>query len=107
MKYQVIVTARARTEFYKDALWWAEHRSLDQARRWLDGFEQALKSLSDSAEGFPAARENEDFPFDLRQLNYGLGGRPTHRAVFEIRGEVVIVHGIRHLSRDKLTPEDI
>jgi hypothetical protein len=38
---------------------------------------------------------------------YGLHTKPTHRAVFEIRGQHVVIHGIRHLSRRDLTPEDL
>ncbi|MDC0935566.1 type II toxin-antitoxin system RelE/ParE family toxin [Pirellulales bacterium] len=107
MRLSVIVTPRARIEFYNDALWWAENRSINQASRWLDGFEQAIKLLAETADSYPLARENDDFPFDIRQMNYGIGSKPTHRAVFEIRDEKVIVHGIRHLSRRELTPDDL
>lgn len=107
MKFSVSVTPKARIEFYNDARWWAENRSLDQATRWLDGLEQAIKLLADTADSYPLARENDDFPFDLRQMNYGIGSKPTHRAVFEIRDEKVIVHGIRHLARRELTTDDL
>ncbi len=107
MTYRVIVTPQARSEFYHDALWWAEYHSVEQAQRWLDGFERVIKSLANNPEKYSVARENDDFPFDLRQLNYGLGGKPTHRAVFEIRDDEVIVHGIRHLARRGLTPDDL
>ena len=107
MTYRVFVTPRAHIEFYNDALWWAEHHSVDQAMRWLDGFEQAIKSLTKKPDKYPFAWENDDFSYDLRQLTYGLSSKPTHRAVFEIRGGEVIVHGIRHLARRDLTPDDL
>jgi len=107
MTYHVVVTPRARIEFYNDAIWWAEHRDVDQAKLWLAGFEQAINSLANRPGRCPAARENEELPFDLRQLTYGIGSKPTHRAVFEIRGEEVIIHGIRHLARRDLTPDDL
>jgi len=107
MTYRVVVTPRARIEFYNDALWWAEHRSVDQAKRWLNGFERAIKSLVEHPDRYPVAWENEELSLDLRQLTYGFGNKPTHRAVFEIRGDKVIVHGIRHLARRDLTADDL
>ncbi|MCH8923728.1 MAG: type II toxin-antitoxin system RelE/ParE family toxin [Planctomycetes bacterium] len=89
------------------AAWWAEHRSAEQAARWLTGFEEALESLQQKASRCGLARENDSFPFELRQLHYGLSRRPTHRAVFEIRGDEVVIHAIRHLAQADITPEDI
>lgn len=106
MTYRVILTPNASQELYDDAIWWAEHRDPDQATRWLTGFEQALKSLANDPENHPLARENAEFPFELRQMLYGLSKNPTHRAVFEIRGQDVIVHGIRHLARRDLAPDN-
>ncbi len=53
------------------------------------------------------ARENAAYDRKLRELYFGLGKRPTHRAVFEIRESDVIVHSIRHLAQADLTQEDI
>ncbi|HUE72628.1 MAG TPA: type II toxin-antitoxin system RelE/ParE family toxin [Pirellulaceae bacterium] len=106
MKYEVIVLPRAKIQLYESALWWAEHRSRQQAADWLDGFEAALKSLAESADDQPVACESAAFPFVVRQLNYGLGNAKTHRAVFEIRGNKVLVFAIRHLAQQDLTIDD-
>src|SRR5689334_7488262 len=83
MKYGIIVTARANHELLEDAIWWAEHRDADQANRWLDGFQVALRALSQTADKQPMAKEYGELPGELRQMLYGLGRKPTHRAVFE------------------------
>lgn len=36
---------------------------------------------------------------ELHELHFGLRNKPTHRAVFEIRGDEVIVHSVRHLAQ--------
>lgn len=108
MNYRVRVTSHARRQLSESAVWWAEHRSADQAMRWLVGFEQALAALSENPEKHGLARENGlyDLPFQVRQLAYGVGKKPTHRAVFEVRGDTVYVVAIRHLAqRDLLTDE--
>lgn len=107
MTYRVILTPNARQELYDDAIWWAEHRDADQAARWLDGFELTLRTLAENPEKHPLASENDVFPVELRQMHYGLSKRPTHRTVYEIRGDEVIVHGIRHLARHDLTQDDL
>lgn len=77
--------------------------------RWLEGFEKAIDSLVDRSEQHGLARENDlyEFPYPVRQLLYGLGKKPTHRAVFEVRGDTVFVVAVRHLAQDNLTFEEL
>lgn len=107
MTYQLVVSDRARDQLEAACQWWAENRSVEQAERWYDGFAEALLSLCDSPERFPCAPEDHLFPFDVRQLNYGLSGKPTHRALFTIRPDIVYVFSIRHLAQRSITPDDV
>ena len=107
MTRQVILTSRARTQLYNAALWWSEHRSTEQAVRWLEGFEAAIRRLADDAERYPLIPEDLALPRQFRQLTYGLGRRMSHRAVFEIRNDRVYVYAIRHLAQDALTDQDL
>ncbi len=106
MNYEVQLLPRAKLQLYDAALWWAEHRSTEQAVQWLDGLEAALRGLANAPERWPLASENGIVPFEIRELTYGLGQRKTHRAVFEIRHHKVIVYAIRHLAHDTLGPND-
>lgn len=106
MKFKIHLQPRARIQLYNAALWWAENRSAEQAARWLEGFQAALRILSHNPDRWPFAPENGHVPFEVREMTYGVGHRKTHRAVFEIRGEAVVVHAIRHLSQDSLTDVD-
>lgn len=106
MKYKVVILPRAKIQLYESALWWAEHRSRQQAADWLTGFQAAIKSLGDTADDQPVARESAAFSFVVRQLNFGLGKSKTHRAVFEIRGDKVLVFAVRHLAQQDLTLDD-
>jgi plasmid stabilization system protein ParE len=104
---RVLILPRAEEQLLASALWWSEHHSADQASRWLDGFESAIAGLSVDPERLQLAPENPLFPFEVRQLLYGLRARKTHRAVFEIRGEEVIVFAVRHLHQRDISPEDV
>ncbi len=105
--HRVIITRRAEREMRDGALWWASNRSSVQAGRWLAGFEKKLKSLAHSPTRCPFAIEHEDFPYELRELHYGLRRRTTHRAVFSIADDLVIVLAVRHAAQDLLRPDDL
>jgi plasmid stabilization system protein ParE len=109
VKYEVSVTSRAKRQLAESALWWAENRDSTQALRWLDGFEAAISSLADNPERHGVARENDlyELPYVVRQLVYGVGKRPTHRAVFEVRSNIVYVVAIRHLAQADLTVDEL
>lgn len=107
MSYDVRLLPRARLQLFNSALWWAEHRSRKQAAEWLSGFESALRSLGTNPERCSLAQESDAFPFELREITYGVGRRKTHRALFEIRHNEIIVYAIRHLAQDSLTADDI
>jgi len=107
MSYTVIVTKPAELELRQAALWWANNRSEEQANGWYDGFIDAIYSLENDPRRCPIARENDFVEKEIRELHYGLGSRPTHRAVFEIQGNRVLVLTIRHAAQQDLTPEDL
>ena len=106
MSYEVRLLPRAKLQLFNSALWWAEQRSAEQAVRWLEGFEAALQLLAHNPERWPLASESDAAPFEIREMNYGLGRHKTHRAVFEIRQHEVVVYAIRHLAQDNLNPDD-
>lgn len=107
MTRRLKITPLAQSELDEDAHWWARHRDPEQSIRWLKAFDRAMSLLIERAQALPLARENDNFPIELRQMTFGLGRKVTHRAVFEIRGDEIVVHAIRHLARDDLTPEEL
>jgi plasmid stabilization system protein ParE len=105
--YRVTILPRARRQLLDQAVWWSKNRSVEQAFHWLEGFEKALSGLAQNPERLGIARESEAFEFVLRELHYGLRSKATHRAVFEIRGNEVIVYSVRHLAQRDLMPDDV
>ena len=59
MSWRVVLTHEARRELLQAALWWSQHRSPEQAERWLDGFEAAILALANNAERQPLAPESD------------------------------------------------
>ena len=107
MSRPVIITPEAERQLLENAEWWAENRSVAQAERWYDGFVSALERLGEHPEECSLARENHRFPYELRELHFGIGSHPTHRALYVIRPEGVFVVSIRHTSQQDVTPNDL
>ena len=56
---------------------------------------------------YPLARERDQFPYEVRVMNYGVGSRPTHRALYTIRPDAVVVLSIRSAAQQDITPDDL
>src|SRR3954469_11604275 len=103
---RVIIAGPAKRDIQAAYDWWAENRSVEQARRWYSGILAAIHTLRNKPERCAAASENDLLAEGIRQLNFGLGQRATHRVVFAIDGSTVVVLRIRHSSQDALTLDE-
>src|SRR2546423_464690 len=99
MSLRVVITAQAEREMQSAFDWWAKHRSKPQAGRWYTGLAKAIAALSENPERHGQSRERDRFAYEIRDLLFGLGRRPTHRAVFTIRGEEVVVLTVRQVGQ--------
>ena len=99
MSYRILVTEQAHRDLWRACRWWARNRSPQQADEWFDGFAKAVHLAGKNPERFPSAHEDDSFSSDVRQFSYGLAKHATHRAVFAIRGNALLILRVRDLSR--------
>ncbi len=107
MNFRVVITEQAEREMQSAFHWWAEHRSKRQADRWYSGLAKAIADLAENPERHGQSRERDRFAYEIRDLLFGIGRRPTHRAVYTIRGAEVVVLTVRHVAQQDLAPDDI
>ena len=107
MKYRVVLTSRAHIEAAEAALWWAEHRSPEQAARWYQELHEVLERLSENPERHSYAKENDSFTVTLRQVLFGVGRKRTHRIVFHLKEDIATVVSIRHLAQSDIVADDL
>lgn len=105
--FRVIITGPAKRDIQEAHDWWAEHRSAEQAERWYVGIRDAIRSLRDAPERSPRATETDLLAQGIRQRQFGLGRRATHRIVFAVDGTTVVVLRVRHTAQDALTLDDL
>lgn len=79
----------------RDILAWLRDQQAGEAGlRWFQGLAKAIRSLRDMPARCAIAPEDQDFPFEVRQLLYGR--RPhAYRILFTIKEETVTVLHIR------------
>lgn len=107
MTRRVELTPRARIQLSNSAAWWAENRSLAQAAKWLRQINLAITALAGACERFPHAPESKRFARPLYQMNFGISSKPTHRVVFAVFDERVLIYAVRHLAQRPLTADDL
>ena len=105
MKREVFLTARAEEQLHAAADWYAEQNA-DVADNSFKGIVAAIKELGTGAERFGLARENDPMPFELYERRYGLGKRITHRVLFAIRPDKIVIHLIRHVAQRDINEEE-
>ena len=99
MTHNVITLPEAEEHIYESAQWWAENYSAEEAARWFDEIWDAVHALGDRPQQWPLARENADFPCEIREFHFGVGSSTTHRIIFVIREEDVYILSVWHTSR--------
>lgn len=108
MPFRLRITGPAKEDLRGNHAWWSENRSPDEADRWLRGIDRALLALAHDAGRHAFATEPTLRDAGVRQRNFGVGSRPTHRVLYTIQGDEVIVYRVRSakqvdLGVDQLT----
>ncbi len=107
MSLPLVIMPEAHEGLLRNAQWWAKHHSVEQSERWYDGFVDALFQIPDHKHQHPLARENDAFPFELRALHYGVSSRPTHRALYTIRPDSIVVLTVLGAAEQDFSPDDL
>jgi plasmid stabilization system protein ParE len=81
-------------------------RSLPAAERWRTGVWAVIRSLATLPERFPEAPEAEWYGPGLRETYYGKRLN-TYRILYEVRGQAVYIHRVRHGRQDLLQPGEM
>jgi plasmid stabilization system protein ParE len=103
---QVEVKARARFDVRIKAAWFLANVSVAAAARWTAGILAAISALAHDADRWPEAHEAAKLGRDLRCKLFRRS-RHVYRILFNIDGDVVNVHRVRHAAQDDLDEDDV
>ncbi len=103
MIYRIEYADRAEEDILRNASWWAEHHSLDQALAFDDVVRKQIATLSEMPKRFGFAYENDRFDIDIRQMLVGPGPRSSYRAIYTIRDDTVLILAVRRGAQGEFT----
>ena len=107
MNYRIVITQTAEQDIRQAVIWWRDNRSAAQAERWLNKIYPAIETLTKWPARCPLAAENDLLPTGVRQLHFGVSRKTTHRVVFTISDQEVVILRVRHVARRDLTAEEL
>ena len=102
MSYHVNVTGLAKDDIWQNYRWWGENRSQEQAARWFLGIDAFILNLANTADQYSLATEPVLKERGIRQAAFGVGRRATHRIIFGIVDQVVIIYRVRAFKQDAI-----
>ena len=105
MKHSVEIRHRARIDIRIHHAWMQKKLTHLSAEKWSDGIVARIQTLQSDPDMWPLADESSLLDFELRVILYRRG-RHVHRILFEIDGDAVLVHHVRHAAQDTLTADD-
>jgi len=104
--FRVEMSKRADGQL-QESLQWYEKNAPHVAKAWYEGFRAKLRSLSTDPMRFLMAHEDYDLNRGLREVLYGMGRRITHRAIFEVEGDLITVLAMRHVAQADVKDSDL
>jgi len=102
MAFRVETSAQAESDANSILEWLLSEHAGETGIRWFLALDDAIASLARFPERCPLAPEAGRFPFEVRQLLYGLKPH-MYRILFTIDGETVKILHIRHVRRERLS----
>ena len=102
----VTISELAWEDIRRNVGWWSENRSEAQAAAWYNDIRATIASLSDLPEQWPLAREASHFSYVIREYHLRASGRATHRIVFSVGDNDVVVIRVVHVKQQDIDPED-
>ena len=94
--FNVRITRPAEVDIQLNFEWWRDNRDPEQAAEWYESIFPAIQSLAKMPRRCAFAREQDLYSGELRQLQFGIGRKATHRIIFTIEDETVFILAVLH-----------
>lgn len=105
--YRVNITNPAKEDVDQNHAWWGDNRSQEEADRWYVGVIAAMHELGKTADRHTFATEKSLHEQGVKQCSFGLSRRPSHRILYGIEGDEVVVYRVRAFKQDAVGPENL
>ncbi|QDT36423.1 type II toxin-antitoxin system RelE/ParE family toxin [Stratiformator vulcanicus] len=93
MRYRVKLSQRAERQLL-EAVEWYEVNAPQFSESWYRSILQSIATLETDPHRLPHAREDHHLQMELRELHFGYRKRMTHRILFVVRDDEVLIRSI-------------
>lgn len=108
MKFHVRPLQRAKLDVVAILDWIGDQRQSPQgAANWLDAYEAAAASLTESPESHGLAPENDYVKLTVRQFLFKTRQGRTYRGLYTIEGDEVLILRVRGAGQPLLQADEI
>jgi plasmid stabilization system protein ParE len=97
----------AEQDILRNAVWWADNHSVDEAIEWEAIVRRQLLDISLQPDSHSLLSEPHELKYVVREALIGKGRKGSYRAVFFISGDTVVVLRLLRASQQAIRPEEL
>lgn len=107
MTHFVRLSALAEEDILRNALWWADHHSADEAIYWESVVRQQLREIANNPDSHGLSGESSLMNGIFRDALLGTGRRGSYRAVFIVSGDMIFIMRVLRASQGAFRAKDL
>ena len=97
----------AEEDILRNAVWWADNHSVDEAIEWEAVVRRQLQEIANQPDSHGLTSESLLSKHVIREALVGKGRKGSYRAVFAIAGDTIVVLRLLRASQGAIRPEDL
>lgn len=107
MNRSVRLSDSAEEDILRNAIWWADNHSIDEAIEWEAIIRRQLLQIASQPDSHSLLSESHELKYVVREALIGKGRKGSYRAVFCTSGETVVVLRLLRASQQAIKPEEL
>ena len=107
MNRSVRLSDSAEEDILRNAVWWADNHSIDEAIEWEAIVRRQLLEISCQPDSHSLLSESHELKYVIREALIGKGQKGSYRAVFFMSGDTVVVLRLLRASQQAIRPEEL
>lgn len=107
MNRSVRLSDLAEEDILRNAVWWADNHSIDEALEWESIVRRQLQQIANQPESHGLLSEQLEANYVIREALIGKGKRGSYRAVFAINSDVIVILRLFSASQQAIQQDDL
>jgi plasmid stabilization system protein ParE len=97
----------AEEDILRNAVWWADNHSIDEALEWETVVRRQLLEIACQPDSHGLLSESHELKYVIREALIGKGRKGSYRALFCVLGDKVVILRLLRASQQAIRPEEL